>query len=72
MSDKPDTKGKLNGECNRTACKNTPAVYFSTIEKAHYCAKCAREINQWIPDHLSKLEIRTGLQLANETARIWR
>lgn len=40
-------KGELGQECNRTACDVTPALFFNTSTKAHYCAGCARKINSF-------------------------
>lgn len=37
---KPD-KGHENGSCNRTACQQSPATWFSNIMKKWYCARCA-------------------------------
>lgn len=38
-------KGEYLQECNRTVCKNTPAVFFNYSTKMFYCASCARLIN---------------------------
>lgn len=38
-------KGEYNGECNRTACSNTGAVYFNHSTRKHYCRSCASLIN---------------------------
>lgn len=40
-------KGELNGECNRTACNNKGARFYNHSTKKHYCAKCARQINEY-------------------------
>lgn len=48
-------KGKLGGKCNRTACLNGPATWFSTVEQAHYCEGCAQEINKWVPPQVAKM-----------------
>lgn len=47
MSDSPKTpeKGHKNGECNRTACENTPATWWNQYTQAFYCEPCARRIN---------------------------
>jgi hypothetical protein len=38
-------KGKLNEECNRTACQKPGAVYYNHSTREHYCAECAYLIN---------------------------
>lgn len=43
-------KGDLNGECNRTVCKNVPAIYYNHSTRLHYCAECARLINTVNPE----------------------
>jgi peptide deformylase len=39
-------KGDYYGECNRTACDNTPATCFNESTKKFYCIPCARRINE--------------------------
>ena len=39
------TKGTLNGACNRTACDHDRAIWFNPHTNAYYCAPCARKIN---------------------------
>ena len=39
-------KGEYLGECNRTACQNTPATFFNYSTKMFYCRACAMLINQ--------------------------
>lgn len=40
-------KGKLHGNCNRTACQCPDALYFNTSTRAYYCLPCASKINTW-------------------------
>ncbi len=40
-----ETKGDYNQECNRTACSNKRAVFFNHSTRQHYCASCAKLIN---------------------------
>lgn len=40
-------KGIFDGKCNRTACPTYGARWYSPVEHAHYCEKCAKEINIW-------------------------
>lgn len=40
-------KGTLGAECQRTACKNTPALYWNKSTRRHYCKKCSMEINDF-------------------------
>jgi hypothetical protein len=51
----PLDKGQLNGTCNRTACSNRPATWWSSVERAHYCQPCALKINEYIPEGVAKL-----------------
>ena len=44
-----NSKGKLNGICNRTLCNNEPANWYSSVERAHYCQSCAFRINDALP-----------------------
>ena len=47
-SDKPDPalKGVKHGNCNRTACQQPGAEYFSVwVHGAYYCRACAKLIN---------------------------
>jgi hypothetical protein len=46
----PKDKGLLNGACNRSACLDRPATWWNSSTRAHYCAKCARLINDFCPD----------------------
>ena len=39
-------KGEHEGECNRKACKNRPAVYFNKATEKYYCKPCATRINE--------------------------
>jgi hypothetical protein len=39
-------KGSLNGECNRTVCKNERSLFFNHSTEKHYCAECAKLINE--------------------------
>ena len=41
----PD-KGEFGGFCNRSACSESPAVHYNEIMDKHYCAKCARSLNE--------------------------
>lgn len=50
-----ETKGKLGGKCNRTACAKGPAMWFSPVEQAHYCEECAIEINKWTTPQVKKM-----------------
>jgi hypothetical protein len=45
-------KGKLNGNCNRTACQ-TPlnVVFHNAVMNAFYCPRCARLINEANPEY---------------------
>ncbi|MBX4188234.1 MAG: hypothetical protein KW793_03830 [Candidatus Doudnabacteria bacterium] len=38
-------KGQYMGECNRTACTDTPAEYYNHSTRMYYCETCARSIN---------------------------
>lgn len=39
-------KGQVfNGECNRTACRSTRAVFWNIATFGFYCPCCARAIN---------------------------
>ena len=40
------SKGELGGECNRTVCNNTGAIYFNYSTEKHYCEECAEIINR--------------------------
>ena len=40
-------KGAESGECNRTACKNRPAVAFNKGTQQFYCVPCAEAINAY-------------------------
>lgn len=42
-------KGLFRGKCNRSACPNTGANWWSPVERAHYCETCAKDINNWTP-----------------------
>lgn len=48
MSDTPKTpeKGHKYGECNRTACDATNAVWWNKYTQMFYCETCAKRINQ--------------------------
>lgn len=46
MEDKAPDKGQFNGECNRTACTNAPAIYYNTPMQAYYCEHCAMLIGK--------------------------
>lgn len=48
-------KGKLGGKCNRGACPNFPATWYSSVENAHYCQPCAFKINDYCPPSVPKL-----------------
>jgi len=39
-------KGGFKGICNRGACDSTPALWYNTVMQKHYCADCARRINE--------------------------
>lgn len=53
----PD-KGKEGGECNRTACKSSPAICYNPHTLAYYCIGCAMEINVWLEkDGLKLIDI---------------
>lgn len=43
-------KGEYKGECNRTACNNSNAIFYNHSTLKHYCGKCAYEINVWAQD----------------------
>jgi hypothetical protein len=71
---KPE-KGKENGACNRTACQAPLAAEpehqfmdgnFTGGPRLHYCAKCARDFDQW--DHRSGDPIRIKRELKCEVA----
>lgn len=38
-------KGDIGGECNRGACNISPAIWYNTSTKKHYCQRCAFKIN---------------------------
>lgn len=38
-------KGNFNNECNRTACKVSPATYYNHSTRKYYCKACADLIN---------------------------
>jgi len=40
-------KGTINSECNRTACKVSPAQYYNYSTKKYYCGTCASMINNF-------------------------
>lgn len=40
-------KGELGGECNRSACDKSNAVFFNHSTEKYYCPKCARTINEY-------------------------
>lgn len=48
MSDSPKMpeKGHKHGECNRTACTNTNALWWNKYTQAFYCEDCALRINR--------------------------
>lgn len=48
-------KGLLNGMCYRGACNNTPANWYSSVERQHYCTACARKINEYLPPGVAKI-----------------
>lgn len=39
-------KGRLHGECNRTACDNPDARWYNPHTNGHYCGVCARILNE--------------------------
>ncbi len=44
-------KGAYNQLCNRSACvTNLPALYYNHSTREHYCAVCARMINEMNPE----------------------
>lgn len=51
----PADKGKLLGKCNRTACWNRPASWYSRVMDAFYCFKCAHDINRCSPPGVDKI-----------------
>lgn len=52
VEDKPDPalKGKLNGNCNVTACQRPHAHWYNTVTQAYYCQHCALKINRANPE----------------------
>jgi hypothetical protein len=40
-----NTKGELNGECNRTECKGKAVAYNQSTQK-YYCIYCATKLNR--------------------------
>ncbi len=38
--------GELGGPCNRRACRAPDARWYNQSTRAHYCERCARELNQ--------------------------
>lgn len=40
-------RGALGGQCNRKACLATGATWYNTATQRHYCAACARLINEF-------------------------
>lgn len=42
-------KGARGGKCNRTACPNMGANWFSKVMQAWYCQPCAFAINAALP-----------------------
>ena len=46
----PADKGKFGGSCNRVACLTPGATWLNRYTDAHYCAPCARAINQANPE----------------------
>lgn len=49
------TKGQAGHECNRGACENEPAYWYSSVERAYYCQPCAFKINEFLPPGVAKL-----------------
>lgn len=49
------TKGQKGRECNRSACGNEPATWWSGVERAWYCQPCAFKINDYLPPGVPKL-----------------
>ncbi len=38
-------KGDFKGECNRTKCAKSPAIYYNKSTRRCYCIDCAQQIN---------------------------
>lgn len=49
------TKGMLNGKCNRTICANIQATYFNHSTEKYYCKSCAMLLNN--VNHKEALEM---------------
>lgn len=43
-------KGEYNGLCNRSACLKPGAIYYNHSTREHYCAECAKLINDMNPE----------------------
>lgn len=49
-------KGEQGGECNRTACRWSPATAFNKETRKFYCRGCAMRINEWAGEKICNLE----------------
>ena len=51
----PADKGLFNGACNRSACLARPATWWNKSTRAHYCAPCAKTINEYNAEDAKRL-----------------